>query len=113
MRPFGRHRAVAFRVSAVAEAAILLEQRLPGLDRRRSRGNRVLHLLGFRAAARVLRPGTQGDQRGADKGEHRNESSRYASHNGRVSWVVEAADSMPHLDRVDRGFRAPTAAAGY
>jgi len=85
MRPFGRHRAVAFRVGAVAEAAVLLEQLLPGLDRRRRRGNRVLHLLGFRAATQVLRPGTHGKQGDTGKRERRNEDGRYATHYGFVS----------------------------
>src|SRR5436190_2252546 len=64
MRVLGRHRAVALRVRAVAEAAVLLEERLAGFDRFLARRDRILQFLAFGTAAGILRRhGRERDER--------------------------------------------------
>src|SRR5882672_366625 len=52
-------------------------------------GDEAIGFFNFRAAARVLRHGTHDEQGDAGKREHRNEWSRYATHDGRVSLLLK------------------------
>src|SRR5439155_593267 len=82
MRAFGCHRTVAFGVGAVAEAAVLLEQRLSRFDRFRRGSDGIFQLLARLAPTGVLR----GNDNAEEEDESGNES-RYSTHGVVFSYV--------------------------
>src|SRR5262249_4908908 len=72
MRALGRHRAVAFRIGAVAETAVLLEKLLARFDRLWRRRDGGLPLLPVGATTGMLSGCGKGDERGTGEREHSN-----------------------------------------
>src|SRR3954465_2691435 len=96
-----RHRPVALGVGVVAEAAVLLKQRLPRLDRFWRRRHRVLQLLAFVAAAGLLRRKRQGEQPDQRDRGRCDDCSRKTTHISAISFIYadrRGADSMPKPD---------------